>query len=205
MDARIARTRRSLQDALLELARERSLDDITVADIADRAGVNRSSFYQHYSDKDVLLADALDEAVEDVSAPLLEITGPVSAPPEQLFAYLQHIEQNGDLYRRVLGDHGSTVVTARVRDRIERLVGEAIGKAAVPGFEGVPIEVVAAGIAGSALGVVRAWLERDPVPTVATVADWLWRVLLGPGGAWTAQPDKPEKPRQASASSAKRR
>ena len=188
MDARITRTRRSLQDALLELARERSLDEITVADIADRAEVNRSSFYQHYSDKDVLLADALDEAVEDVGAPILEIVGPVSGPPKELYGYLQHIEQNSDLYRRVLGDHGSPLVTGRVRDRIERLATEAIQRAGIPGFDGVPIDVLAAGITGSALGVVRAWLERDPLPSVATVTDWLWRVLLGPGGAWTEQP-----------------
>src|SRR5665811_757073 len=49
-DPRIARTRRMLQTALLDLTREQPLDEITVADIADRAEVNRSSFYQHYSD-----------------------------------------------------------------------------------------------------------------------------------------------------------
>ncbi|MGN6127420.1 MAG: TetR/AcrR family transcriptional regulator [Humibacter sp.] len=187
MDVRITRTRKSLQDALLELGRERSLDEITVADIADRAGVNRSSFYQHYADKDVLLADALDEAVEEAGSVLLEITAPVSGPPKELFAYLHHIEQNDLLYRRVLGDHGSALATARMRDRIERLATEGISRTVVPAFEGVPIDVVAAGITGSALGVVRAWLERDPRPPVETVADWLWRVLLGPGGAWTEQ------------------
>ena len=65
MDPRIARTRQSLQAALFELARERGLDEITVADIAERAGVNRSSFYQHYSDKDTLLADAIDAVATD--------------------------------------------------------------------------------------------------------------------------------------------
>jgi hypothetical protein len=35
------------------------------------------------------------------------------------------------------------------------------------------------------MGVVRAWLERDPRPPVETAAAWLWQVLLGPGGAWT--------------------
>ncbi|WP_022900320.1 TetR/AcrR family transcriptional regulator [Humibacter albus] len=185
MDVRIARTRASLQDALLQLARERSLDEITVADIADRAGVNRSSFYQHYSDKDVLLADALDAAVEEAGAGLPALTGPVPGPPKDLFVYLDHIEQNAALYSRVLGDHGSAIVTARVRSRIERLITEAINRSNVPGYEGIPIEIVAAGITGSALGVVNAWLQRDPRPSVDVAADWLWRLLLGPGGAWT--------------------
>ena len=45
---------------------------------------------------------------------------------------------------------------------------------------------VAAGITGSAMGVVRAWLEREPRPSVETAAGWLWKVLLGPRGAWTS-------------------
>ncbi|HVX08905.1 TetR/AcrR family transcriptional regulator [Humibacter sp.] len=185
MDARIARTRTSLQQALLELARERTLDEITVADIADRAGVNRSSFYQHYSDKDMLLADALDAGVEETGARLAMLSGPVSGPPQDLLRYLEHIEENAALYARVLGDHGSALVTARVRDRIERVAFEGIRHAEVSGYDGVPLEVVAAGITGAAMGVVRAWLERDPRPSVEVAAGWLWQVLLGPGGAWT--------------------
>ncbi len=184
MDARIARTRASLQDALLQLARERSLDGITVADIADRAGVNRSSFYQHYSDKDLLLADALDAAVDEPAQRLARLTGPVSTPPADLLAYLQHIEQNAALYARVLGDHGSALVTARVREHIERVALEGIRRADAPAFGGIPLEVVAAGITGSALGVVRAWLERDPRPPAETAARWLWQVLLGLIGTW---------------------
>lgn len=193
MDARIARTRALLQDALLELARERPLDEITIADIADRAGVNRSTFYQHYADKDVLLADALDTAVEEAGERLVKLTVPVSGPPEDLLAYLKHIEQNAALYSRVLGDRGSALVAARVRDRVERVALEGISRSTVPAYDGVPLEIVAAGITGSAMGVVRAWLERDPRPPVETAADWLWQVLLGPGNAWTlgAAPEHP--------------
>lgn len=185
MDARIARTRASLQDALMELAREQPLDEITVADIADRAGVNRSSFYQHYADKDVLLADALDAAFEETGARLAMLTGPVSGPPDEMRIYLSHVEKHAALYSRVLGDRGSAIVTARVRDRIEQVAMEGISLSASPAYDGVPLEVVAAGVTGAALGVVRAWLERDPRPSVETAVGWLWQVLLGPGSAWT--------------------
>ena len=67
MDPRIARSRAVLHEAMIALAGERSIDDITIADITARAGVNRSTFYQHFSDKGALLADAL-EAAADVAA-----------------------------------------------------------------------------------------------------------------------------------------
>lgn len=182
----------------MELARERSLDEITVAHIADRAGVNRSSFYQHYSDKEVLLADALDSAVELAGAGLREISGPVSGPPKELATYLRHIQENASLYARVLGDHGSAVVIARMRAHIERVAMESIARADANGYDGVPIDVVAAGITGSALGVVRAWLQKAPLPPVETAVDWLWRLLLGPGTAWTEQrPSRDQSSRTA--------
>lgn len=186
VDVRVERTRRALQEALFALAREHPLEDVTVADIATRAGVNRSSFYQHYSDKETLLADALDAAAELARANLPETPEPTADPPQALFDYLAHLDENAEVYRRVLGPQGSAIVMARLRARIESLVQEGIAKSGTPAYEGLPLDVVGAGIAGAALGVIEAWLARDPRPPVATAADWLWRVLLGPGGSGTA-------------------
>lgn len=188
MDPRAARTRASLQDALLALARERSLDELTVGDIVQRAGVNRSSFYQHYGDKETLLADALEQALDEVAEPLRSAPrdGAPPAMPRELVLYLEHIAQNAALYRRVLGDHGSAVVAGRLRARIESIVRDTVGLADPDGFADVPLDVVGAGIAGTALGVVSAWVARDPLPPVDVAAHWMWQVLVAPGLSWPA-------------------
>jgi AcrR family transcriptional regulator len=180
MDPRVARTRRSLQESLLALARQRSLDDITIADIVERAGVNRSSFYQHYADKDTLLADALEEALGEVSAPI--VPDPEFRMPPALLAYLQHLADNAALYRRVLGPHGSALVANRLRARVRQIAQQHLE--AGDAIEGLPADIAAAGIVGSALGVVTAWIALDPLPPAEVAADWVWRTLLGPGLAW---------------------
>lgn len=182
MDPRVARTRTSLQNALLDLARERPLDAITVADIAAEAGVNRSSFYQHYADKDQLLADALESAVDDVSSRIIRSADPhdISQPPAELTTYLQHIADNADLYRLVLGEHGSLTVAAQLHARVERIVGDAVREGAPSVFDGLPVDVVAASVTGSALGVITAWLARDPLPPIEVAIQWLWQALFGP-------------------------
>lgn len=182
MDPRVARTRRSLQRALLELARTRDLDDVTVADIVERAGVNRSSFYQHYSGKDTLLADAIDAAlVEDGAAlpPLMDLVQ--VDPPSGLVAYLAHFEANAGVYARVLGEHGSPVVVARLHERVHEIAREGIQSSQTHAFDGMPVDVAAAGIAGSVVAVLGAWLALEPRPGVETAAEWIWRVLIGPG------------------------
>ncbi|WP_353828170.1 TetR/AcrR family transcriptional regulator [Agromyces sp. SYSU T0242] len=184
MDVRVERTRRALQEALFALARERPLEAVTIADLVARAGVNRSSFYQHYSDKETLLADALDAAAERAGANLPELDAPLDEPPRALYDYLAHFDENAEIYRRVLGPQGSAVVVSRLRAGIEAVVVDGLARSGTRVSDDLPIDVLAAGIAGSALGVIQSWLARDPRPSVETAADWLWRVLLGPGGAW---------------------
>jgi AcrR family transcriptional regulator len=55
-DPRVKRTRKLLQDALLELLAEKSFDAITVQDIAERSTINRATFYAHFVDKYELFA-----------------------------------------------------------------------------------------------------------------------------------------------------
>lgn len=59
LDPRARRTRALLQEALRALLREKRFARISVAEIAERAGVNRNTFYAHYDDKYALLESIL--------------------------------------------------------------------------------------------------------------------------------------------------
>ncbi|MFI7609273.1 TetR family transcriptional regulator [Micromonospora sp. NPDC049366] len=52
-----ADARRRLQQAALDLYRERGFDQTTAADIAQRAGVNARTFFRHFPDKREVLFD----------------------------------------------------------------------------------------------------------------------------------------------------
>jgi AcrR family transcriptional regulator len=166
---------------LLSLAQEEGLDAVTVSTITDRAGVNRSTFYQHYDDKDTLLADALEAAMAGVAD---TFSGEVDEAgiPVEIHNYLALVRDHAELYRDVLGDHGSAVVTARLRRRLDAIVVGSITAAPENPYTDVPLDVVSAGLSGAALGVVSAWLRRDPLPPVDDAARWLWAVVTGAGG-----------------------
>ena len=54
-DRRPQRTRRQLSQALVSLITEKRFDDISVQNVIDRADVGRSTFYNHFRDKEDLL------------------------------------------------------------------------------------------------------------------------------------------------------
>ena len=64
VDPRIKRTRQLLQQALLDLMREKSFQAITVQDIAQRATVNRVTVYAHFEDKYALLEYTIREMIK---------------------------------------------------------------------------------------------------------------------------------------------
>lgn len=177
---------------MLELARERGLEAATVGALTTSAGVNRSTFYQHYSDKETLLADALDAAVDELSVrSRVPADSDPHAIPDELYAYLEHVKEHVDIYRRILGDHWSAVVMARLQARLNSIIVESLTESPPPPFAGMPVDVVAAGISGASIGVVTAWISRDPLPPVNEAAEWLWRVLRGNGYVPDAQSGAP--------------
>ncbi|MBC7299313.1 MAG: TetR/AcrR family transcriptional regulator, partial [Demequina sp.] len=182
MDVRVGRTRKRLQAALFALARERGLEEISVSDIAEYAGVNRSTFYQHYSDKETVLADALDALAAEAGAQLEAIVEWTLVPPAPLVTFLEHVEANADLYRGAFSHPGSTVVLSRLRENISLAVHDLADRRA---DQTVPLDMVAAGVAGTVIGVMSAWMARDPLPPARDAAVWIWLTILGPpqGGA----------------------
>ena len=61
VDPRVKRTRKLLQQALMDLLQEQKFTNITIQDIAERATINRATFYAHFPDKYALLDSMLRE------------------------------------------------------------------------------------------------------------------------------------------------
>ncbi len=65
IDPRVVRTRRLLHQALVTLLEEKDFHHITVGDIAARAGVNRTTFYDHFEDKNALVNYTIQQLFQE--------------------------------------------------------------------------------------------------------------------------------------------
>jgi AcrR family transcriptional regulator len=64
LDPRIKRTRQLLHRAFTELLTEKTFEEITVNDIAERSTINRATFYDHFPDKFALLEDIIADSFQ---------------------------------------------------------------------------------------------------------------------------------------------
>src|SRR5215831_7022273 len=76
VDPRVKRTRKLLQDAFMALLAEKSFHAISVQDIAERATLNRATFYAHFEDKYALM----DCMISELFRQALQRRVPLGAP-----------------------------------------------------------------------------------------------------------------------------
>lgn len=182
MDPRIARTRTSMQDALLELCRDADFHSVSVSDIAGRAGINRSTFYQHYPDKETLLADALDRFAEQAAAHMeADLHNDEADPRDIIHRFLVHVRENATLYRTMLSSNGSPVLVDRLHERVMRLTQVGL-TTKTKGELGMPVNIAAASVAGSFIGILREWLSMKPLPSAERATEWAWHAVTTPLG-----------------------
>lgn len=207
-DRRVQKTRKLLQDALIELVAEKGYDSVTIREILDKANVGRSTFYAHFQDKDQLLhtiLERLDELFEQHKKQALEaMKNPGSADGADLslglsatLSLFQFVGQNHRFFKAMLGDRGYGIFARPVYDYVfAHLHGIFTG----PIYEDVfahlhapfkrPLsrekygsleaEIAAHYFASALMGVLVWWVEKD-MPCTAEEIDGLFRQLVMPG------------------------
>jgi len=191
VDLRVRRTRKVVQAAFIELVEERGFDANTVGDIAQRAMINRATFYRHYQDKYDLVEQIFQEVVttmsQEMGTPTLKLSevDPENTP-EPWVTLFEHFGQHARLYRALLGKNGSAWFITRLREYIVEVLLERererehfLQQGPRPAVQlPVPKEIASHFLAALSLGVVTWWLESDMAYTPVQVATWFRRFVL---------------------------
>lgn len=123
-----------MDEAFLELIEEKDFAYITVKEICEKAGVNRSTFYLHYENVGDLLAESARHIIDEFMAymphdvteffeklqgrPLEEL---YLITPEYLTPYLTYIKEHRCVFR-VAVEHASTLQMTETYQELSRHV-----------------------------------------------------------------------------------
>ena len=114
-DKRVLKTKRALCEGLAELLTDKELRKITVQEIADKADVNRVTFYKHYLDVYDLYEKLENEVIIDLGILVLDAEkGPTEDYNSSLIDYI-------DSNRKVFSMIFSPYNTGQLRDKVEKM------------------------------------------------------------------------------------
>lgn len=169
--------------ALVELATEKDLDEISIGELTAAADVNRATFYLHYSDKESLLLDAIDAVAAEISIGAAAASGAelddADNAPVHTLAFFAELDHHAALYRRVLGPAGSPAVAAHLRNGMQRAITEEIiHRSNDRGIDDRATERGAAFVAGGVIAAAITWLHDDDRVPAAEEAVAVWRMVL---------------------------
>ena len=159
--------RRRLQQATLELFRERGYDATTTAEIAARAGVTERTFFRHFPDKREALFDG-EAAFSDALADAVAGAPEGLAPMDVLLCAFRSVEPMLERNRPFTQPRQEIIArTPALRERVltktANLIGALSAALARRGFDN-GLATLAAQVGMAALGAAaQAWFD-DPGP-----------------------------------------
>jgi len=173
------RTQRLLGEALIALLLEKRYDDITIQHILERANIGRSTFYEHYWDKEDLLTSEIARVI-DLLDQHIETRQQHAADFIPSLAFFQHVqEQHRPLQALLRGQSIQTVIRAfqdLLRARVEQRLREARKKEGPDEL----LAAVASYVAGAFMTLMQWWLETEMTWSPERM-DTLFRDLVLPG------------------------
>jgi AcrR family transcriptional regulator len=164
-DNRIRRTRDAVVGAFRELVTRRRYDELKVADIIEKAGVARSTFYQHYENKDDVLREGL-------SGPFGALVDSLSEHHDacRLTDTMQHIWDNRRTGNLLFKGRLRPVLTRMLVDLMERRFNE---NGTNKFQRSVPIRLVAQHIASGQIAMIAAWIAGEGSCSPSAIAEAL--------------------------------
>lgn len=146
-DRRIRRTRASISDAFVRLMFSRRYDAIRTADVIAEAGVGRSTFYEHFRNKDEVLVAVID--------PLFIPLADAAAGRGDVYrvqAMLEHLWEQRSL--------GRTLFAPALLDKLQRKLA-AMTAARLGDGDGAVNALIAAGAAAGQMAILRQWMTGE--------------------------------------------
>lgn len=162
-DLRVRKTKKAIAEAFMALLAEKPIEEMTVNELCDRAGVRRTTFYKHYRDKlDYIASFAKD--LRDKFDDIIWKNGKPDSTPDYYVAYAKQlvafisrheVEVNNLLESSVLPLIVTTLSSQNYKDTYDRLmvsVKAGMELCASP-------EVVAGMIVGAVSTAISLWLQ----------------------------------------------
>jgi AcrR family transcriptional regulator len=151
-------TKSCLQTALIQLLDKKELSDISVSELARRAGVSRTAFYSNYQTVDDVLTELIDQELKEVINSIWEA---INREEDFFPPIIQKMKDNYDLYSLLMKANIEKTAFFQFRDYI---------KDSYPALDKKAYYMIIAAI-GSLRSIIMEWFINGCEDSVALISE----------------------------------
>lgn len=182
-DRRVIRTKREILSALTKLMEQKSIDEITVREITDLAGINRGTFYLHYVDKYDLMEKSVNNLIielRDMGIHIInskETAGDLEERKEKtitsIASIFEYVQENSRFIRSLLSDNSSY----SFHHKFNEILKDSFIKEIQITDPKIPSLYLAAAISYSYQGLINTWLMQDMEESPRQMGEYGYEIL----------------------------
>jgi AcrR family transcriptional regulator len=159
-------------DAFFLVLKEKEIDKITVSDITKKAGIVRSTFYNHYENVPVLINAIEDKTINDIFA-LMETFSPKNDKEvcKAYFLTICEYTMNNPFLANLLHTPRGDAFFEKAMDMFHRYILK-VTQSTPPDYSKEEFSYMIACAIGSTIGVLHKWVHekfRVPKETIADI------------------------------------
>lgn len=164
-------TKKLLKTALMELMQEKQFSHITIKELCERADLNRTTFYLHYTNLEVLLSE-IEEAAAQETLEYIHNIQDSNDEVAQITIFLNHIKNNSSFFRTLLCNNPNGVFRDTFLNNLMNSTRETMTTYKTPSQTYYGQTFIMAG----SLDVITKWMEDDFEMPVDALANLLFKM-----------------------------
>jgi AcrR family transcriptional regulator len=157
------------------------ISKITVNKLAERATINRVTFYLHYRDIQDMLEKMAQEMVEDIEKIMTSTENASDSSDDiewlKLLALLEYIADNAKFYKVVLGSRRTPIFTERLLNTLSDKITVRTENDSLLATKDIPKDIAIWYGSSALIGTIVKWLHRDMPYTPQFLAKRLYMLF----------------------------
>ena len=151
-------TKQNLMDAFWSYYARKKIEQITVKQITEKAGYNRGTFYEYFSD----VYDVLEQ-IENALIPTIDELPPLQNPASetgmvQLNLFIKLYEKNNRYYAVLLGENGDPAFAGKLKRAVKPMLGAALFS---NGISRIETDYLLEIMLSAMIGILGYWFEQN--------------------------------------------
>ena len=161
---------------MIALIEEKTVDNVSVREVLDRAQVGRSTFYLHYQDKNDLLVSQMENGLEMWSN-ILCTRHEKSRRVAPVMEFFAHVASAGKLYRSLVASGRIQVLFDLAQGYFARGIARRLKQMGLPMSDQRELDAGSHAFAGNLLSLLKWWLDRGAKEPAKDMDDLFHRMV----------------------------